>query len=108
MVTGTPQITVTLFLRALGPMPRLSRLGVVLTPAGSSQDPDWPGSLPGVTGREWTEGNIVEWRGSPLRPAGMPAGEYRLRVALLSETGQVVAEIPVSEKDPAIVVTGVE
>jgi hypothetical protein len=91
------QVSVTLFLRVLGPLPEDTTFGVAL-----KDDKLWGNwTLTEIKG-EWQEGHIVEWRGLLGLPANMPPGEYRLWAAFQFEDGAVIAEFPISDKDPVI------
>jgi 4-amino-4-deoxy-L-arabinose transferase-like glycosyltransferase len=91
------QVSVTLFLRVLGPLPENTTFGVALK--GGNLWGNW--ALTEVKG-EWQEGNIVEWHGILTLPADMPPGEYRLWAAFQFADGSVIAEFPMSDKDPVI------
>lgn len=97
--------TVTLYLRVLGPLPEGGRFSAALSPLASGQEVARPAVPPGRIDGQWREGAVVEWRGLLALP---PAGEYRLRVFLQAGNGGVLAELPVSENDPPVVVTGPE
>jgi hypothetical protein len=51
---------------------------------------------------EWLEGAVVEWPGTISLPGDLPAGDYRLVVALQAGDGSPMAEFAISEKDPPI------
>jgi hypothetical protein len=87
----------TLFLQVLGPLPEGAGLGVALL--GGDRWGPW--KLTQLTG-EWQADHIVEWQGVLTLPPEMPAGDYRLGVALQAHDGSVIAEFPISEKDPPI------
>jgi 4-amino-4-deoxy-L-arabinose transferase-like glycosyltransferase len=91
------QVSVTLFLRVLGPLPEDTTFGVALK--DGKMWGNWV--LTEVKG-EWQEGNIVEWHGLLTLPADMPPGEYRLWAAFQFADGSVIAEFPMSDKDPVI------
>jgi hypothetical protein len=90
-------VPITLFLRVLGPMPDGTTIRVALTDGGLWGN--W--TLTEIKG-EWQEGHIVEWRSLLSLPADMPPGEYRLWAAFQFEDGAVIAEFPISDKDPVI------
>ncbi len=95
-------VSVTLFLRVLGPLPEDAGLEVALL--GNDRWGLWkPTQLTG----EWQADHIVEWQGILTLPAEMPAGDYRLWVALQASDGSVIAEFPVSEKDPPLKISSV-
>ena len=105
-IAGSPagEAAASLYLRVLGPLPAGGRLGAALAPV-SGQEAARPAALSGQVSGEWRQGAVVQWRGPLALP---PAGEYRPRVFLLAGDGRVLAELPVSEQDPPVVVTGLE
>jgi hypothetical protein len=96
---SSSEVLVTLFLRVLGPIPKDSQFKVALS---SPQNP--PGSIwqPAQMKGEWLEGAVVEWPGTISLPGDLPAGDYRLVVALQAGDGSPMAEFAISEKDPPI------
>ena len=93
------EVAVTLFLRVLGPLPEGTAINAALSGNGR-----WGGWASTEVKGEWSEGQIVEWRGRLVLPPEMPPGAYRLWAALQFKEGPVIAEFSVSEKDPAIIV----
>jgi hypothetical protein len=91
------EVAVTLFLRVLGPLPDDTTISVSLTDGNLWGE--W--TLAEIKG-EWQEGHIVEWRGVLTLPPVMPPGEYRLRAVFQFKNGPLIAEFPISEKDPAL------
>jgi hypothetical protein len=97
-------IAVTLFLRALGPLPDDTLFDVALTSnsEGETSDLKWGNwQSTGLNGN-WQKGNVVEWHGVLTLPADTAPGEYRLWVALQQTNGPTIGEFSISEKDPAI------
>ena len=94
------EVSVVLFLRVLGPLPEGTTFGAALT--DGQQWRQW--QTIGVKG-EWREGQIVEWQGRLTLPFEMPTGDYRLWVALQAQDGALLAEFPLSAKDPPIKVS---
>jgi 4-amino-4-deoxy-L-arabinose transferase-like glycosyltransferase len=102
------EVMVTLFLRVLGPLPTDSNFAVSLVslqnPTSHISHPTshiWPPDQ--ITG-EWQEGAVIEWPGILTLPPDTPPGDYRLAVALQTTDGSVIAELTISDKDPAIVI----
>jgi 4-amino-4-deoxy-L-arabinose transferase-like glycosyltransferase len=105
------EVFVTLFLRILGPLPAGSSFAATLVPIhdpppkihaqkGSPKADVWQSApLKG----EWQEGAVVEWPGTLTIPPAAPPGEYRLAVTLQNPDGSAIADIAISEKDPAII-----
>ncbi|MBE7554735.1 MAG: glycosyltransferase family 39 protein [Anaerolineales bacterium] len=105
------EVSVTLFLRVLGPLPVGSSFAATLVPIhnpspnihaqkGSPKSDVWQSaSLKG----EWLEGAVVEWLGMLTLPPATPPGEYRLTVTLQDQDGSTIADVAISEKDPAII-----
>jgi hypothetical protein len=91
------QVSVTLFLRVLGPLLEDTTFDVALK--DGKLWGNW--ALTEVKG-EWQEGNIVEWHGILTLPANMPPGEYQLWAAFQFADGSVIAEFPISDKDPVL------
>ncbi|MEW5957086.1 MAG: glycosyltransferase family 39 protein [Chloroflexota bacterium] len=90
-------VAVTLYLRVLGALPAGATVDVALT--RNSAWGRWQSMPP--TGA-WRVDQIVEWGGVLALPPDMPPGDYRLWVALVLEHGPVIAEFPISEKDPPL------
>ncbi|GIK39164.1 MAG: hypothetical protein BroJett011_29970 [Chloroflexota bacterium] len=105
------EVFVTLFLRILGPLPAGSSFSAILAPIhnpsseihaqkGSPKSDVWQ---PAPLKAEWREGAVVEWPGILTLPPDTPPGEYRLAVTLRGLDGSTIADIAISEKDPAII-----
>ncbi|MCL4300500.1 MAG: glycosyltransferase family 39 protein [Anaerolineae bacterium] len=105
------EVSVTLFLRVLGPLPAGSSFTATLAPIhnpspnipaqkGSPKSDVWqPASLKG----EWREGAVVEWPGTLTLSPATPPGEYRLAVTLQGQNRAAIADFAISAKDPAII-----
>jgi hypothetical protein len=91
------QLSITLFLRVLGPLPDDTTISAALF-AGESWG-HW--ELTQMKG-DWVEDQIVEWHGSLTLPAGIPAASYKFWTAFHFEDGPIIAEFPISDKDPLI------
>lgn len=101
-LSGEDDLSVTLFLRVLGPLPEGTTFNVALVPISSPQNTVWGDwQLEEVKG-EWLEEKIVEWPGTLALSPDMPPGEYRLWAVLQSEDSPVIVEFSISDKDPAI------
>jgi hypothetical protein len=88
------EIAVILYLRVLGDLPEATTFNVALM--AEDRWGSWKSTK--IKG-EWLEGKIVEYRGVLTLPLNMPPGDYRLWAALQVETGPLVAEFHISEKD---------
>lgn len=98
------EVRAVLFLRVLGPLPPGgSRLSAALLSPAAAPGLAWPETGAGEIRGAWREGQIVEWHGPLALPLPAPPGEYRLRIQLRAEDGRALAELPVSDKDPPIV-----
>ncbi len=95
-------ITLTLFLKVLGPLPDKSTFAASLNPIANNQlpIPSTPQPLTQHRG-DWRAGGIVEWQGVFTLPPQTPPGEYRLKVELRAGPGPI-AEFAISEKDPPV------
>jgi hypothetical protein len=101
-VTSANEVMVTLFLKALGPLPEKTTFAASLDPIANNQSPVSPPPQPLTPHHgDWREGNIVEWQGILSLPPETAPGEYRLAVELHAESGPV-AEFVISEKDPSL------
>ncbi len=110
LVSGE-DVSVTLFLRVLDLLPEETTFSLALFPVTASQNshpeiqnPTWGRWRSTEIKGEWLTGNIVEWHGKLTLPPGMPPGEYRFWVVFRFKDGPVIAEIPISEKGPPILV----
>lgn len=95
-------LAITLFLRVLGPLPPETEIGVALVLIPTTENPTWGDWQLTEAKGEWLEGKIVEWHGVLTLLPDMPSGRYRLWVAFQFEDGKVIAEFPISDKDPPI------
>jgi 4-amino-4-deoxy-L-arabinose transferase-like glycosyltransferase len=91
------QLSITLFLRILGPLPQKTTIRVAL----ANGEPWGRWEFIGKKG-DWVEDHLVEWRGLLTLPTDMPAADYKLQIVFEFETGPVIAEFPLSDKDPPI------
>lgn len=89
-------VILTLFLRALGPLPPESVIVAGLTQE-ASPGAQYTAQYPEISGN-WQTGNIIEWRGQ----LAAPPGEYRLRAGLQDNAGRTLAEFEISPKDPPV------
>jgi len=95
-------LAVTLFFRVLGPLPPETKFGVALVPTTATENSRWGQWQLTEAKGEWHEGEIIEWHGVLTLPPDMPVGQYRLWVAFQFEDGKVIAEFPISDKDPPL------
>lgn len=93
------ELFVTLYLRVLGPLPSDTTLRTALT----SQDLIWGQWQSTTTEGEWIEGNVIEWQNTLTLPPHTPSDQYKLWVAFQFEDGSIIAEFPISEKDPPVI-----
>lgn len=106
LAAGT-ELTATLFLRVLGPLPERAVFQVGLQ---NSDNPErvlgvWqPGQMKGI----WQTGAVIEWPGILALPPEMPPGDYRLWIALQDEQGGIIAPLVISTKDPIIKVSAAQ
>lgn len=89
----------TLFFRAFGPLPPETTFGVALRDPAGHLWGEW--QAPALKA-EWQPGKLVEWPGQLILPADLPPTAYRLWVAFQFETGDVIAEFPIADKEPPL------
>jgi hypothetical protein len=89
------QLSITLFLRVLGPLPDDTTISAALFNGetwGRWEFTQMKG--------EWVEDQIVEWHGVLTLPADIPAAGYKFWAAFQFKDGPVIAEFPISERPP--------
>jgi hypothetical protein len=92
-----PDLSLTLFLRALGPLPNDTTIGAAL----SDGETTWGNWNPEQINKDWQTDEIIEWRG---RLDNLPPGEYRLEAVFQFKDGPVIAEFDISDKDLPMVI----
>ncbi len=97
-LSGGQTVTVTLFMKVLGPLPEETTFAVALADVGTNQRwGDWDFTEMQGT---WAVGNLIEWHGQLTLLEAMPPGDYRFWLAFRFQEGETIADVPISEKDP--------
>ncbi len=104
-VEMTPnQVSVTLFLRPLGPLPEDTTIIGAFRDAHHNIWGTWElMPLSPALNEAWRQDSLVAWQGRLTFPLDMPPGAYRLWAAFTFKDGPIIAEFEISADDPRII-----